>query len=69
MIFLDCDGVLADFDGGARKVFGMHPAEFECRLGHQRFWAKLVSAPDFFANLELLPNAMELCEAVRHNTR
>ena len=33
MIFLDCDGVLADFDGGARKVFGMHPAKFECRLG------------------------------------
>ena len=33
MIFLDWDGVLAEFGGGARTVFGMHPAEFECRFG------------------------------------
>jgi 5' nucleotidase, deoxy (Pyrimidine), cytosolic type C protein (NT5C) len=65
-IFLDCDGVLADFDGGARKVFGMHPNEFERHFGLKRFWAKLASTPDFFAKLDLLPDAMQLFEAVRH---
>jgi hypothetical protein len=65
-IFLDCDGVLADFDGGARKVLGMHPSEFERRFGLKRFWAKLASTPDFFANLDVLPDAMELFDAVRH---
>jgi 5' nucleotidase, deoxy (Pyrimidine), cytosolic type C protein (NT5C) len=65
-IFLDCDGVLADFDGGARRVFGMHPTDFERRFGLKRFWAKLASTPDFFANLDVLPDALELFEAVRH---
>ena len=65
-IFLDCDGVLADFDGGARTVLGMHPNEFERRFGLKRFWAKLASTPDFFAWLDLLPDAMHLFEAVRH---
>lgn len=65
-IFLDCDGVLADFDSGARKVFRMHPSEFERRFGLKRFWAKLASMPDFFGTLERLPDAMDLFEAVRH---
>ena len=64
-IFLDCDGVLADFDGGAVRVFGMHPRMFERRFGLKRFWARLASEPDFFNTLDLLPDAMELFEAVR----
>ncbi len=64
-VFLDCDGVLADFDKGAAEVFGMAPAEYERRYGLRRFWAELASAPDFFASLNLLPDAMELFEAVR----
>jgi hypothetical protein len=63
-IFLDCDGVLADFDKGAGKVLGMPPAEYERRFGLKRFWAKLASTPDFFNTLDLLPDAMELFEAV-----
>ena len=27
-LFLDCDGVLADFDEGARRLFGMSAAQF-----------------------------------------
>ena len=48
-LFLDCDGVLADFDRGAARVFGMPPRVYERRFGLQRFWAALASAPGFFA--------------------
>lgn len=65
-IYLDCDGVLADFDAGAEAVLGMTPDRFERRYGLGRFWAKLASTPDYFDTLPLLPDAMELYEAVRH---
>lgn len=65
-IYLDCDGVLADFDRGAAEVLGMPPRAFEARFGLRAFWARLASAEDFFGRLELLPDAMELYEAVRH---
>ena len=32
-LFLDCDGVLADFDAGARELLGMTPRAFEQRFG------------------------------------
>ncbi len=57
--------MLADFDAGAARVFGMHPRAFERRLGLKRFWARLASAPDFFNTLDPLPDAMELFDAVR----
>ena len=65
-IYLDCDGVLADFDRGARAVLRMHPREYERRFGLARFWQALARAPVFFATLDLLPDAMQLYGAVRH---
>lgn len=65
-LFLDCDGVLADFDKGATAILGMAPRAFEKRHGLGRFWAKLASAPDFYFSLPLLPEAMRLFDAVRH---
>ncbi len=64
-LFLDCDGVLADFDRGALKVLGMPPRQFEARHGLSEFWRRLAAAPDFYGNLPLLPDAMELYSAVR----
>jgi len=64
-IFLDCDGVLADFDRGAEKILGMPPGVFESRHGSGEFWKRLARADGFFANLEPLPDAYELYEAVR----
>ncbi|MBW8784413.1 MAG: hypothetical protein JF593_07210 [Novosphingobium sp.] len=65
-LYLDCDGVLADFDAGATAILGMPPRAFEKRFGLKRFWQKLAQAPDFYFNLPLMPDAMELFAAVRH---
>lgn len=65
-LYLDCDGVLADFDKGATAVLGLPPREFEKRHGLGRFWAKLAQAPDFYFSLPLLPGAMRLFDAVKH---
>jgi hypothetical protein len=64
-LYLDCDGVLADFEKGANAALGMPPKAFEKRHGPGRFWAKLAKAPDFYFGLPLLDGATELFEAVR----
>ena len=65
-LYLDCDGVLADFDKGATAILGMKPKAFEHRHGLGRFWQKLAQAPDFYFSLPLLPDAMRLFDAVKH---
>ena len=65
-IYLDCDGVLADFDAGAQTILGLAPEAFERRHGAREFWRRLAAADGFFEHLELLPDARELYAAVRH---
>ena len=64
-LYLDCDGVLADFDTGATAILGLPPDAFEARHGPSRFWRKLAEAPDFYFGLPLLPDAKALFEAVK----
>lgn len=64
-IFLDCDGVLADFDGRAAELLGMPSREYEKVHGPGRMWAKVYSKFDFFLSLDLLDGAEKLVEAVR----
>jgi hypothetical protein len=65
-LYLDCDGVLADFDKGATAVLGLAPNVYEKRHGIGRFWQKLATAPDFYFGLPLKDDAMELFDAVKH---
>lgn len=65
-LFLDCDGVLADFDAGAKRLLGMSPAAFEERHGKSEFWKRLARARNFYGELDLMPDVMELFEAVKH---
>lgn len=55
-LFLDLDGVLADFDAHVRALFGASPAEL--RLGDM--WDKAAKAPGFFETMPPTPDAMEL---------
>jgi hypothetical protein len=65
-LFLDCDGVLADFDAGAREMLGMSPNAFEARHGKRGFWREVARTKDFYGRLPLMPDARELFEAVKH---
>ena len=65
-LYLDCDGVLADFDRGAEQVLGVPSPVFEARHGRAAFWTRLAQAPEFFSQLPLMPGATELFTAVRH---
>jgi hypothetical protein len=64
-IFLDCDGVLADFDKAALAILGAPPAVFEQRHGAEEFWTRLARADGFFEHLEPMADAFTLYEAVK----
>jgi hypothetical protein len=65
-LFLDCDGVLADFDAGARQLLGLSPHAFEERHGRREFWRRIARATDFYARLPLMADARQLFDAVSH---
>ena len=65
-LYLDCDGVLADFDRSATDILGCAPGEFEERHGAGKFWAALKQDANFYRQLKLLPDAVLLIESVRH---
>jgi len=64
-IYLDCDGVLADFETSAQTILGMPSDAFEDLRGAGQFWKRLAAADGFFERLDLLPDARELYEAVK----
>jgi 5'(3')-deoxyribonucleotidase len=65
-LFLDCDGVLADFDAGAARLLGMGIGAFEARHGKREFWKRLAKAPDFYGSLPEMADARTLFDAVEH---
>jgi len=65
-LFLDADGVLADFDHGARRLLGSSPKEYIAKHGRGPFWKKLARAPNFFGALPEMPDARILFDAVKH---
>jgi hypothetical protein len=65
-LFLDADGVLADFDEGARRLLGMAPRAFEARHGRRAFWKRIAKAANFYDSLPEMPDARLLFDAVEH---
>jgi len=65
-IFLDCDGVLADFDSPSIQLFGKHPRIAEEEIGEVEFWNRIRGHGNFYRELPLLPDAMELYRPIAH---
>lgn len=65
-LYLDCDGVLADFERAATGLLCLPPRAFQKRHGLPEFWKRLERSGDFYSSLPLMPDAMRLFNAVRH---
>ena len=65
-LFLDADGVLADFDLSARRLLGMSPKQFIAKHGRGAFWKRLAGAKNFYGSLPEMPDARLLFDAVKH---
>jgi len=62
-IYLDCDGVLADFDAHFTSIFGHPPRVYEEHNGTKAFWRDIqAEAPNFYKDLPLMDDAMVLVE-------
>lgn len=55
-LFLDLDGVLADFDGGVRATTGCPPGDLAARV----MWKALARHPDFYGTLDMMADAPDL---------
>jgi 5'(3')-deoxyribonucleotidase len=65
-LFLDADGVLADFDQGSRRLLGMRPKEYIASHGRGEFWKRLAEAKNFYGSLSEMSDARLLFDAVKH---
>ena len=65
-LYLDLDGVLADFDGAFERRTGKHPIAYEADHGTDAIWRVLNDTPGFFAGLDVLPDALDLLDATAH---
>jgi 5'(3')-deoxyribonucleotidase len=63
-IFLDCDGVLADFNREFYNCFDYWPQQYEETFGTSAFWKTVNSNPTFYENLPMMWDARELVSAV-----
>lgn len=65
-LFLDADGVLADFDRGACELLGTKPKAFIAKFGRGTFWKRLAQAKNFYGSLPEMPHARLLFDGVKH---
>lgn len=59
-IFVDMDGVLADFDSHHGTVFGVRA----CKLADNVDWQKVRAVPGFYADIPPMPDMRELWDFV-----
>lgn len=67
-LFVDLDGVLADFDRGAELALGMPCHTFQELHGAAVMWKALEATPDFYARLEWTADGRELWNALADST-
>lgn len=59
-IFVDLDGVMADFD----KTFPERFLKDHVPMTKKEMWDHIHSVPDFFVNLPLMPGALEMFDEI-----
>lgn len=67
-IYVDLDGVIADFDGRFKQVTGLTPDEFEAKHGIEEFW-KIIDVDNkikFWVGIPLMPGAKDLIDFVKN---
>jgi hypothetical protein len=64
-LYLDCDGVLADFDGYSEQIFGVRPVR-DGSAAEKELKARMRGHGSFYRDLPLMPDARRLYEAVEH---
>lgn len=61
-LFLDLDGVLADFDKKVFEITGKRPDQLD-----QRFmWPRIATYQNFYGSLDWMPDGQELWNATKH---
>lgn len=63
-IYLDMDGVIADFNKRFKERFKIEPKDAQTYKEFDSFFIKFIAEQDF-ATLDLMPEAMELIEFLR----
>jgi len=66
-VYLDMDGVIADFDQRFKDISGMNPREFEDKYGTKEFW-KLIDEENkikFWVGIPEMPGAKALVDYVK----
>lgn len=63
MIYVDCDGVLADFDAGLEELYGIRGIP-----DPQTFWEHDVKANRFYLHLPPIREGLKLLELLRSGT-
>ena len=63
-IYLDMDGVIADFDKRYKSLYKMEPKEAEQHKEFDKFFTQFINDEEF-ATLDLMPDAMELINYLR----
>ena len=65
-LYLDMDGVQADFDTGFRKTFGFEAKDYEKKFGQKQFWKLIESHENFYGSLPKMLDVDFLWDAVDH---
>ena len=64
-IYVDMDGVLADFDRAAWERLGLRdPRKAEAEIGATEFWRRIGTVPHYYRTLPLMADARQLWAGV-----
>lgn len=58
-LFLDMDGVFADFDKGFELSYGMSPSDAREKLSNEDFWGHILGIDNFFRALPVMEGSKQ----------